>query len=595
MNHPTLGMLERLRPPSGFRTEAVLGATYSADLLTCMAVLTTLDGSSGEQLKYGRIEAFRAMDRLRDKVRIYYQAGRLSRRDGARYPSLARLDRILVPIRPTRGSFHPKVWLVRQSDEVQQSRYVLLVSSRNVTTSADWDLGIVIEGVLGGNGKPLPRLRAFVERAFTLGGEPKRLAMFGKLDEVRWTLPPNVSDMEFDFQAGGDTASRLHEEWKHFPINPKRLLLLSPFVDDRMVGIAANQWPQKCERRLVAGTDGLRKVALGPKRDALRALDPRQMAVNPEGTDIDADGDSTTDEFEEDESFRALHAKVIAMDNAKQAIVVLGSNNLTNSGWCGGSTEAFVRLVGKPVLFETLWDWANSHAEHFTFPEKGEPPPETPILEAEKERLYKMSLRLEEFGQQVPAYLEVLDPPTLNLPNGVHLTVSRYTTPQESVLFPNDQRTVELRGCHPALRTKFVVCTLHHGDEQTSWIVSAEVSPPIGDERDHALVARLLGVREFLAYLQSLNSDVIPAEHAEGEKAPATNTRDSMHSLGHDFVHLEGLLRQTMTDPHAFTEMDRAVVRYGELLKKRELADDERWLLDRFLQAWAAIREGWRS
>ena len=169
MNQPTLGLLEKLRPPSGYRTDAALGATYSADLLTCMAVLTTMDGGDGEQVRYGRIEAYRALDRLRDKVRICHQAGRLSRRDGAKYPSLALLDRVLVPIRlPGSGSFHPKVWLVRQLDEVGHERFVLVVSSRNITTSTDWDLGIAVEGAVGGKGVMLPRVRAFVEHALTL-------------------------------------------------------------------------------------------------------------------------------------------------------------------------------------------------------------------------------------------------------------------------------------------------------------------------------------------------------------------------------------------------------------------------------------------
>jgi hypothetical protein len=61
MTQPSIGLLERLRPPPGFRTEAALGATYSADLLTCIAVLTTMDGGDGEQIRYGRVEAYRAL------------------------------------------------------------------------------------------------------------------------------------------------------------------------------------------------------------------------------------------------------------------------------------------------------------------------------------------------------------------------------------------------------------------------------------------------------------------------------------------------------------------------------------------------------
>jgi hypothetical protein len=217
MTQPTLGLLERLRPPPGFRTEAALGATYSADLLACMAVLTTMDGGGCEQIRYGRVEAYRALDHLRDKVRICHQGGRVSRRDGAKYPSLALLDRVVVPIRLLgRGSFHPKVWLVRQMDEASRERFVLIVSSRNITTSMDWDLGIVVEGAVAGGGVALPRVRAFAEHALVLAGEPARLDTLGKLDEVRWTLPQHVRGLAFDFQAGGDGPRELHREWSTF-------------------------------------------------------------------------------------------------------------------------------------------------------------------------------------------------------------------------------------------------------------------------------------------------------------------------------------------------------------------------------------------
>ena len=157
MNQPTLGLLEKLRPPQGFRTEVAMGTTYSADLLACMAVVTTMDGGEGEHVRYGRVEAYRALDRLRNRVRIYHNSGYLSRRDGRKYPSLALFDWIVVPVSvPGTGSFHPKVWLVRQTAVDGAIRFVLVVSSRNVTTSTDWDFGVAIEGTTNGRGVPLP-------------------------------------------------------------------------------------------------------------------------------------------------------------------------------------------------------------------------------------------------------------------------------------------------------------------------------------------------------------------------------------------------------------------------------------------------------
>jgi len=577
---------------------AALGTTYSADLLACMAVLTTLDGGEGEQVRYGRIEAFRALDRLRDKVRICHEAGRVSRRDGAKYPSLTLLDRVLVPVRlPGRGSFHPKVWLVRQADEVVgRERFVLIVSSRNITTSTDWDLGIAVEGGPAGDGVPLPGVGGFAEHALTLAGDLGRIETFGKLDDVRWTLPPHIQEMVFDFQAGGDAPRKLHGEWDMFATRASRVLLLSPFIDGHMVEEAAKRWRGVSKRWLVAGVDGLTSVALGTNRDALRALEPRQMVAAAEVPDL-SEAETAEEGEDEIEQTRSLHAKVIAIDNGRKGTVIVGSNNLTSSGWCGGSTEAFVRLVGDATLCDPLWDWAGAQAQLFDFPEIGSPEPKSSILEQVKDSLHDVLFRLEDIGLGTPSRLVMLNPPTLELPDGVQLEVARYTTPRALVPFPSGGSTVDLPGCATALRTRFVVCVIREGDDEAAWIVAAEIEPPLGDERDRELVARLLGFHQFLAYLHSLRSDEANMGPFEGvpDDDPSGEESRRAQALLMDNVHLEGLLRQLVGKQEAFKEMDRAVERYGELIKKSHLLPEELVLLGRFLEAWAAIREAFRT
>src|SRR5262249_29755027 len=157
------------------------------------------------------------------------------------------------------------------------------------------------------------------------------------------------------------------------------------------------------------------------------------------------------------------------------------------------------------------------------------------------------------------------------------LEVARYTTPREPVPFPVGASTVEIPGCATALRTRFVVCTLRHGDDETGWIAAAELDPPLGEERDRELVARLLGLREFLAYLQSLGSgDVIPGTvEGEPDDDPTKRATGNAYAALVENVHLEGLLRQIVAEPGAFEEMDRAVMRYGELMKNGQLSPDE--------------------
>jgi hypothetical protein len=190
----------------------------------------------------------------------------------------------------------------------------------------------------------------------------------------------------------------------------------------------------------------------------------------------------------------------------------------------------------------------------------------------------------------------MLDPPTLQLPEGVSMEVARYSTPRDGVSFPSGTAAVKLPGCPTALRTRFVVCTLRYGDDETGWIAAADLEPPLGDERDRELVAKLLGLRQFLAYLQSLRSDEVIPGMIEGNPDDSPTQAVSQHADAAfvDSMHLEGLLRQLVADPEAFSDMDHAVVRYGDLIQNGQLSSEELALLGDFRKAWAAIREAFR-
>jgi hypothetical protein len=98
-----------------------------------------------------------------------------------------------------------------------------------------------------------------------------------------------------------------------------------------LVDEAARRWRRVPTRRLVAGTEGLISVALGSEREALRALEPRQMVPASEAPDPpEAEAGETRED--EIEKVRALHAKVIALDDGRHATVIVGSNNLTSLG-----------------------------------------------------------------------------------------------------------------------------------------------------------------------------------------------------------------------------------------------------------------------
>ena len=190
------------------------------------------------------------------------------------------------------------------------------------------------------------------------------------------------------------------------------------------------------------------------------------------------------------------------------------------------------------------------------------------------------------------ARLALVEPEVLGLAKDMRLDVCRYTTPGEIASFSPGADSVSLPGCKRALRTRFIVCTLHHGDEQVAWTTQVEAVPPLDDQRDRELVAQLLGPRDFLAYLQSLRSAealVGPTEGDEESDQFAPGQERSGHPQGR--LSLEGLLRQLAEEPTAFAEMDQAIRRYGDLIKSSPLADDERSVFVEFMDAWSVIRE----
>ncbi len=130
------------RPPDGYRTIASVATTYSADLVACLALLVALDGSGSDHLKYSKIEALRALERLRGRVRIVAQQNRVECHSGdlgrAGPQLLGLIDSILrtVPFDGRKRSFHPKVLIARQQSRGRPDRYILGVGSRNLTASS---------------------------------------------------------------------------------------------------------------------------------------------------------------------------------------------------------------------------------------------------------------------------------------------------------------------------------------------------------------------------------------------------------------------------------------------------------------------------
>ena len=367
-----LALLNWLRPPPGFVTEAALGTTYSLDLVTCTAALVSLDGGVRDSVGFGQAAALRAMTRLGESVRVLAQPGYIYAPAKTRAAIMPMLDRFVRPVRRPDGSFHPKVWVVRQrrrgaGDEDSEVRYVLVVGSRNLTRDVSWDLGVGIEGrVRGRRGVSLPGAGDFVRFACGLGGVEWLAERLADVDDVVWTLPRGVRRLRFGFH-GAEAKGWRETALGTLAAPARKVLWISPFLGVSAVREVAALWHETPERRLVAGEAELDRVARSVDHALLGGLAPRAMAAASDvpprqdvADEVEVAGAADDDaEPEAQESIRGLHAKAVAVWRGKRkASVLLGSANLSRRGWLGANVEAWMLLEGDTALADGLWAWS---------------------------------------------------------------------------------------------------------------------------------------------------------------------------------------------------------------------------------------------
>lgn len=236
-DHRTL-YSDALRPPSGYRFDCAVGATYSLDLEALLLVplqAMTLDSGDPDGLLDDPIALVRGLQTAADRITVFCQADRIHVPAAAR-PVYAWLEDSVVPVsigrrKGRRGNFHPKVWVLRflREDEVAHRVVVL---SRNLTFDRSWDVVLAADGVpdrrIQHQNTDLVRfLRALPDIAIAplSSAQRERVELLAtELRRVRFPAPEHFEG-PITFHAPGLTG----RSWKGGP-RGNRLLVVSPFL-----------------------------------------------------------------------------------------------------------------------------------------------------------------------------------------------------------------------------------------------------------------------------------------------------------------------------------------------------------------------------
>ena len=230
---------EQLIPPDGYELELAIGTSYSLDLEVLLLIPVALFYSQkldGEPDKF-RCDIIDAITKSADKIKIYYQKGHLKVPNKYHHLMAYWENGIEAVTMPDHlSSFHPNVWIIRYKSKDNPDIYRLLITSRNLTFSRDWDIALATEGFIGEieqkENKPLADFLNFLNS----GGRYKIPDAFLKdLMRVKFDLPKNFNSLSF-FPLGIKSLTNKAGNLNFLtPDNEKwdEMLIISPFLDKK--------------------------------------------------------------------------------------------------------------------------------------------------------------------------------------------------------------------------------------------------------------------------------------------------------------------------------------------------------------------------
>ena len=146
--HNRLSYSELLQPDIGYQLDFAVGLTYSLDLEALLGVpvsLGLLEETDSELMKspFYLLEAIRKSS---DQIAIFCNAGSISLPQKIQ-SVFSLLENSVFEIKlANRQNFHPKLWLIKYTNEQGDAYIKLLVLSRNLTFDTSIDLCVAMQG-----------------------------------------------------------------------------------------------------------------------------------------------------------------------------------------------------------------------------------------------------------------------------------------------------------------------------------------------------------------------------------------------------------------------------------------------------------------
>lgn len=364
-----------LKPPQGYQLERALGTTYSLDLQTLVASLLplALAESPEREIKENKVCLLHAIQKIAKKMVVFCEDGQTSFPKGTPSKLLPFIEKMLVCVdlpnkdeNKTYASFHPKMWLLKyvNNGNSNDAVYKLIVLSRNLTFSHNWDVCIALEGskvkktVRNSIAEPMRNFIDFLKkqipgRSGDFHNNTKRAILqsfWDELDHVDFSFEEtpweNIELMPLGIGTASTNLSNYplfcNDEHNRDNFKYDDLLVISPFLSKSTIEELG-----KSERLNGKGEGHAILIACKPELEKLKnaklgnfenyIYSPKNKVIDGEYR-ISEDGVDVEERYNQD-----IHAKVFFVQSGGEKNIYLGSMNASKRGE-STNVEMMVRL-----------------------------------------------------------------------------------------------------------------------------------------------------------------------------------------------------------------------------------------------------------
>jgi|JI10StandDraft_1071094.scaffolds.fasta_scaffold11374_3 HKD family nuclease len=576
----------QLAPRSGYEVDKALCLTYSLDLTMLMAAGVALflgkeiEGTTDKE----RYDVLAALQAGKSKLRVYCHASHIA--VPATYNRLyALIEPSVRMVTLTNASFHPKLWLIRYNRVAGNGAefyFKLIVMSRNLTDSRDWDISFATDGEPTKNQRSNKSLIDYLTRLPVRVDDREFLQkLTDRLGTVAFDLPENCTNWEFIGFPG-----------MPLPLPPKmkRLAVMSPFLTESRLKDLVDQ-TAKGKLILFSRQESLDEIS--------SALTDKCQCYTLKPSIIE--GEKLVQEDFGIPKHNELHAKCYFWEDSAGMHGFMGSANCTQAAFTA-NYEAMIRIDFKKSTFDSLLDkLIDSESEKNDLPKLFSPYRRGEKIEVDniKESLdvirtnLALALPTAEICRRESAYEAIVTfGSPVPIPDGY--TVSLYPYGSETLRKTFSGDSMAFYPLSLGDLTAFFVFEIEQQETESRirFIMRLDLTctPEILDERESALYRAIFpNIKKLLTYLAWLiEEDTLDDPEISPPRGNPQTDRDAVSTIYESVPFFERLMIIAAENPYRLKRVSAVI----DVLKKKNeipLADFE--MLLRFWQPFQVLIE----